>query len=240
MSATPAEMAPRLRHWVEESKERPSAFEGFRDLLEAVEADPEQDRKRPWLLKNWSVLSPLEAGLAPTPQALRTLERAEGPEFTGPWGVYINGIQQGYMMSIGTGVLAVAEVLYGRPEQSLAYVHTLTDTLEMQMPGAISEMSPDWGCFVQAWSGYGVAWPVVAGIFGVRPDAFHRRIELTPSFPSTWPTAELRGLRVGTNRFDLRWDGGVLSVASGEPGWDIRCDRVPMRLEPSLPPPERD
>ncbi len=231
MVATPAEMAPRLRVWMGESKEHPEVFQAFRRLLAKAESDPEQERKRPWLLKNWSVLCPLEAGLTPSHRALRTLERAEGPEFTGPWGVYINGLEHRHMMSIGTGVLAVAEVLYGRPEQSLAYIRLLTDTLEMQMPGAISEMSPDWGCFVQAWSGYGVAWPVVAGIFGVQPDAFHRRIELAPSFPESWKSAQLLGLRVGSNSLDLRWDGTTLSVTSQEPGWDIRCGRLPMQLE---------
>jgi hypothetical protein len=107
----------------------------------------------------------------------------------------------------------------------------LTDTLKMQMPGGISEMSPDYGCFVQAWSGYGVAWPIVSGIFGVRPVAFDRRVDLTPSFPAGWTDAQLHGVRVGTNSLDLRWDGTTLWVASRETGWDIRCDRLPMQLD---------
>jgi hypothetical protein len=254
MLATPAEMVPRLRHWLEEalagaesehaqwmestgaslavvaaSAERAAAV--FRRLLDEAEADPEQQRKRPWLLKNWSIVSPLEAGLAPGDRATRTLDRMEGPEFTGRWGVYIDGIQQRAMMSISTGVVAVAEALYGRPERALAYIRMMTDTLDMQMPGAIAEMSPDYGCFVQAWSGYGVAWPVVTGIFGVRPDTHHRRVELSPHFPADWSDAHLTNLVIGTNSLDLHWDGATLSATSREPGWDIRCDRVPFRLE---------
>jgi glycogen debranching enzyme len=254
MLATPMEMVPRLQHWWEEARAgadtehaqwmestgssldemaasaEPAAV-GFRTLLDEAEADPEQHRKRPWLLKNWSIISPLEAGLAPQDRAVRTLERMEGPEFTGRWGVYIDGIYQRAMMSISTGVVAVAEALYGRPDQALAYIRMMTDTLDMQMPGAIAEMSPNYGCFVQAWSGYGVAWPVVTGIFGVRPDAYHRRIKLSPHFPSDWSDAHLTNLVVGTNSFDLYWDGTTLSVTSREPGWDIQCDGLPLRLE---------
>jgi hypothetical protein len=64
MVATPAEMAPRLQHWMEEAKV-PAPAETFHRLLEEAQADPEQERKRPWLLKNWSVLSPLEGRVAP-------------------------------------------------------------------------------------------------------------------------------------------------------------------------------
>jgi hypothetical protein len=261
MVATPAEMAPRLQHWLSEAKEKAVATGSFdstqtytnpfpltnpplggaveilQELLEDAEGDPEQARKRPWLLKNWSILCPLEGGVAPRERALRTLDRAEGVEFTGPWGTYICGTYRSYMMSISTGVMASAEAEYGRSEQALGYIRMLTDTLEVQMPGAIAEMSPDFGCFVQAWSGYAVAWPVVSGLFGVNPDAFHRRIELTPSFPSGWSEAQLTNLMVGTNRLDLRWDGTTLWVTSHEPGWDIRCDRLPMRLEQSSEPP---
>ena len=76
-------------------------------------------------------------------------------------------------------------------------------------------------------------WIVGVGMtaFGVRSDAFHRRIELAPSFPASWSEAQLTNLAVGTNRLDLRWDGTTLSVTSREPGWEIRCDRLPMRLE---------
>ncbi len=231
MVATPREMAPRLQHWLEEVKNDSVAFEGFQQLLQEAEADSQQDRKRPWLLKNWSVLCPLEGSLAPRGRAARTLDRAEGPEFTGPWGVYICGTYRTAMMSICTGVMAAAEAEYDRPEQALRYIRMLTDTLEFQSPGAIAEMSPDYGCFVQAWSGYAVAWPVVAGIFGVKPDALHRRIELTPSFPPGWSDARLTNLPVGSNTIDLRWDGTTLWVTSREPDWDIRCDRVPMQIE---------
>jgi len=98
------------------------------------------------------------------------------------------------------------------------------------MPGAFSELSPQAGCFVQAWSGYAVAWPVVAGMFGVRPDAFHRRLMLDPVFPAEWPAARLAGLRIGSNTVDLDWDGTSLTVSTRHDDWIITSDTVPLRV----------
>lgn len=237
MVATPAEMAPRLRYWVEraeqpdhEGRTNLDAAAAFRRLMEQAESDPEQDRKRPWLCQNWTLLCPLEAGLTPPERAIRLLERVEGPEFSGRWGMYLSGIERFRSMSINTGVLAVAELQYGRVDKALQYVRTIAETLDMQMPGAISEMSPDYGCFVQAWSGYGVAWPLVTQVFGLRPDAFRRRLVLNPAFPPEWPAASLTGVHIGSNVFDLRWDGQTLRVTSQQPGWVVEANGVPLQV----------
>jgi glycogen debranching enzyme len=236
--ATPAEMAPRLRAWIERARGRDHGGEAgveqaraFARLLEEAERAPDQERKRAWLCKNWTLLCPLEAGLTPRENALRLLERVESPEFSGPWGMYLSGIERRRSMSIATGVLAVAELRYGRVEQALGYVRTIAKTLDMHMPGAISEMSPDYGCFVQAWSGYGVVWPLVTQVFGVQPDAFGRRLALAPCFPRDWPAASLRGVRVGSNAFDIAWDGRALRVLSREPGWAVTADGMPVQVE---------
>jgi len=238
MVATPAEMEPRLRSWIERAEqpdfrgdEHPGTAVALRRLLAEAESDLAPDRARPWFLGHWSVIAPLEDGLAERGRALRTLERAAGPEFIGRWGMYLNALDRGAAMSISTGALAVAEMSYGQVERALERVRLMTGTLDLRMPGAISEMSPDDGCFVQAWSGYGVAWPVVAGVFGLRPDAFRRRLALRPVFPAGWPSARLDNVRVGANSFDLSWDGATLTVTSREPGWSVTCDGAPLRVE---------
>lgn len=226
--ATPAELAPRLRALIAQSERseyrdmsRPEVVEGYARLLAEAESNPEQDRKRPWLSKNWTVITPLEAGLATPEQAARTLDRMATPEFHGPWGMYLNGIERSQMMSINTGVLAVAAASYGRPQQALALIRQLSATLEQQMPGAIAEVLPDQGCFVQAWSGYGVAWTLVAQIFGLQPDAHRRRLVVKPHFPAEWPSATLRAIRIGDTQFDLHWDGERLTITADQPGWRI-------------------
>lgn len=232
MVGTPAEMIPRFRRWREEAVgSNPAAARAFEGLLREAELAPDPERKRPWLVKNWTVLCPLEDGLVDRGRALRTLRRVEGPEFSGRWGVYVSGVYQDTMMSLGTGVLATAEASYGRVERTLEYVHMLTETLDMQMPGAIAEVSPAGGCFVQAWSGYAVAWPVVAGIFGVHPDAARHEVTLRPTFPPGWRFAGLYRLRIGSNMVDLEWDGERLRVVSREEGWTVRGGSVPLQVE---------
>jgi hypothetical protein len=225
-------MVPRLRKWVanrETDGNQPEAALGR--LLRLAESNPEPDRKCPWLLKNWIIISPLEVGLADPGRAVRTLDRVEGPEFTGPVGMYLSGIDRTECMSINTGVLAVAEMRYGRVEQALGYVRTLTDTLEMHMPGAISELSPDHGCFVQAWSGYAVVWPVVAQLFGLQPDAHRNHVTVNPKFPKGWPEARLSQVRIGGATFDFAWNGHGLHVTVSEPGWTVTSSAVPIEVE---------
>jgi glycogen debranching enzyme len=229
MVATPREMAPRLQRWLSEgegvyygsAREADVTAELTRLLRQAESAGAEQDRKRPWLLKYWIVLCPLEAGLTAAERALRSLARLESPEFSGRWGVYISGLDRMHAMSISTGALAVAEATYGRVDRALDYVRKLTDTLDLHMPGAISELSPDSGCFVQAWSGYAVAWPLVAHVFGVRPEAHRRRLTLAPRFPTSWPEARLGNVRIGSATFDFHWDGKTLMARGSEPGWTV-------------------
>jgi hypothetical protein len=238
MIATPREMVPRLQRWLTEgegvyygsAREEEVRTELTR-LLQEAESATEPDRKRPWLLKFWIVLCPLEAELTAPERARRSLARLEGAEFSGPWGVYISGLDRLHAMSISAGALAVAEAAYGRVDRALGYVRSLTDTLNLHMPGAISEISPDAGCFVQAWSGYAVAWPLVTHVFGVRPEADRRRLTVNARFPASWPEAHLSNVRVGGASFDFHWDGTNVRVVGSEPGWTVVSEQGAMSYE---------
>jgi glycogen debranching enzyme len=229
IAATPEEMIPRLQRWIEKARQ-PEVAEAYKSLLVEAQSDPNPQCMRPWQCRNWTIICPVEAGLAAPERAARILNRIESEEFTARWGMYLSGIERSRIMSINTGALAVAEAVYGRVERALDYMRRIAETLPLHMPGAISEMSPDDGCFVQAWSGYGIAWPIVAHFFGVRPDAFRRRLELCPIFPPDWHSANLLSLRVGSNRFDLRWDKATLTVASQEEGWTVTGSGVGLHV----------
>ncbi|GAC1632595.1 MAG: hypothetical protein NVS4B2_17550 [Chloroflexota bacterium] len=226
MLATSTEMIPRIRRWLstvdfEGSEPIADFLSHLRALLAQAESDPEPERKRAWLLKNWTIISPLDAGVAGAMRAGRTLDRVEGYDFTSPYGMYLNGYERTTTMSINTGVLALAEIRHGRIDKGLDYVRCLTDSIHQHMPGAISEILPDAGCFVQAWSGYAVAWPVVSGLFGVRPDAARRRLEINARFPDGWHGASLCRVRVGSNDFDVEWDGERIHVRGGDDDWTV-------------------
>jgi glycogen debranching enzyme len=232
MLAAPDDIAPRVEHLlvmsehpVSLTRDKPEVAAQLQQLLTEARTDPSQTRKRAWLLKNWTVISPVIEGLAPAHRAARVLDRAEGPEFSGPWGMYLSGIDRTHQMSVNTGALALAEARYGRPDEALARLRLLTDTLHLHMPGAISEMSPDYGCFVQAWSAYAVAWPVVRGFFGIQPDAHRKSITISPCFPSSWRKARLENVSIGTALFDFHWDGSRTHVACSDHGWSVVEER---------------
>lgn len=236
--ATPRELIPRLRTWMGRAASggRQDAVTELERLLRLAETAPHPDHKRAWLCKNWTVIAPAEAGIAPAARARRLLPRVESPEFLGPWGMYVSPLVCDDMMSITTGGMAVAELAYGRVEQALRCIRLVAETLSLHMPGAISEISPDQGCFLQAWSGYAVAWPLVAQVFGLQPDAYNRRLVVDPCFPHDWQQASLRRVRVGSATFDLQWNGSVLTVKANEPGWTVVACQPAIPVEYVSPP----
>jgi hypothetical protein len=50
---------------------------------------------------------------------------------------------------------------------------------------------------MQAWSSYGVEWPIIYHYLGIRPDAPNRQLVVIPELPSAWPTLAVSNLRVG-------------------------------------------
>jgi hypothetical protein len=234
--ATPRQLLERMAVWKEQALQR--CDESARELLSALQIledearqEPDPDERRAWLLGNWTVIAPLEAHITGTGRSARVLERVGSQEFVGPRGMYLRSVDHQHAMSINTGVLASAQVDHGRPDVALSLVKSLTSTLEVHMPGAISEMSPDYGCFVQAWSGYAVAWPVVSGMFGIRPDAYRKHLQIDPCFPQQWDRATLSKVLIGSASFDLDWDGSRVLARCSERWWTISSADHDVRLE---------
>ena len=166
--------------------------------------ETELRRERPWLLKHMIAATPVEAKLVPPERASRVLSRLESDEFNGPWGIYLNPVTQRVTMTLPNALMASAEAQYGRMDQALAYCHKIAGAIAHQMPGAYSEILPDGGCFIQAWSSYGIIWPVVHFFLGFRPDAGNRRVHFVPHLPAAWQRARLQEVRVGSATFTLQ------------------------------------
>lgn len=99
-------------------------------------------------------------------------------------------------MTISTGAMAVAQARYGYSDRALELIEKIFSTFGMATPGSISEMSPDYGCFVQAWTTYGVMLPVTGFFFGIQPKASQDKIVLNPCLPESWTDASLEHVRV--------------------------------------------
>ena len=155
---------------------------------------------------NWTLATPMETGLAPADKAERALAYMNTNRFVGPWGVYLNALNRDATMTISTGVVAVGQARYGHADRALNLLERMCSTFGMATLGTISEMSPDYGCFCQAWTAYALFTPVVRHFFGVQPEADKARVTLTPSMPAAWPKAKLDGVRVLDGELDLHYE----------------------------------
>lgn len=172
------------------------------------------------IYRNWVVNTPLETGVADSDKGQAALETAK--KYENPYGVYVTGIDRtgepdsvvmksrkktfsyiGAVMTIPTGVQAVAAANYGKPEDALRYITMLHRSFSYALPGSMYEVSPDFGMVVQAWNGYGVHVPVITHFFGIKPKAYEKSIYISPCMPLGWKDTSIDNVRVGDNSFSL-------------------------------------
>jgi hypothetical protein len=172
------------------------------------------------IYRNWVVNTPLETGVADFDKGKAALETSKKYEI--PYGVYVTGIDRteepdsvvlksrkktfsyiGAVMTIPTGVQAVAAANYGKPEDALRYITMLCRSFSYALPGSMYEVSPDFGMMVQAWNGYGVDVPIINHFFGIKPKAYKKSIYISPCMPLDWKDASIDNIRVGNNSFSL-------------------------------------
>ena len=214
-------------------KPRIGAAERF-DAMFARKTGP-GDQETGFLINgNWTLFTPMETGLAPEAQAQRALARMTEADFVGPWGVYLNALDQGAIMTISTGAGAVAQARYGHGDRALDLLTRMIAAFGMASPGTLSEMSPDYGCFCQAWTAYALFVPVVRHFFGIQPEAGAGCVMLTPCMPGAWPQAALTGVRVLDGEMDVAY-------ARGDAGYDLTltgrgCPPVRLALRPGETP----
>ena len=157
----------------------------------------------------WINATPMETSIALPARAAAALPVLESSSFTGT-GFYQQAKPGGLQASaVNTGVMAVAEANYGRMDESLIYVGLVASELDVEQPGALPELfpSPDYtyvlpvfgGAMVmQAWSSYGIHWPLVDLFLGIKPNAPARSLSVVPDLPSSWPEISIDELRVGS------------------------------------------
>jgi glycogen debranching enzyme len=163
-------------------------------------ADPAVDL--PWLLRHWVVFCPMEVGVATAEQATQSFARLLSPEFCNEWGMYLHPERQ-EVMSINTGLLALALTRYGRIDDALKLVQPMAAALNRRTPGAISEALPDQWCFLQLWSNLGIISPLVEGVLGIEPQAGEQRLQVIPHFPTGWDKVALERFQVGNACFTV-------------------------------------
>jgi glycogen debranching enzyme len=172
--------------------------------------------------EHWINATPMEMAFGPTDDANAALDALE-EELSGPCGLFHtgpgggpNGAGELKCWTLPTSVMAVAEANYGRlgPDQALRYIGAIAGLLDLETPGALPEIaaSPEYdpfadfrdrAMFMQAWSAYGVQWPVVRHFLGVDPDVPAGRLSVVPHIPDGWPGLSVDDLRVGDGEIEV-------------------------------------
>lgn len=193
---------------------------------------------------NWVVNTPMETGIADSSKALAALQTAS--KFINPFGAFVTGIDRdesagqdessvagnnkvftytGAVMTLPTGVLAISENNYGRPDAALGYLKRMTKSFSFALPGSIYEVSPDYGMMAQAWNVYSYAYPIVQQFFGIQPFASRKTIRIQPQMPATWNEASLENVIVGDNELDYTFKRAgkklSLDLNQNQEGWKI-------------------
>jgi glycogen debranching enzyme len=194
--------------------------------------------------RHWINAVPMETTLAPSEHANIALDTLEGPNHTGACGLFHTGVGGGptgvgelKCWTLPNSVMAMGEANYGRlgDDQALRYQHTISGDLNLEMPGALPEISPspeydpfvdfrDRAMFMQAWSSYGVQWPVINNYLGIRPDVPQGALSVIADVPDSWPDLSVSNLRVGDGTMSAAasHDGQTYTTTANAPaGWEL-------------------
>ncbi|WP_127018771.1 glycogen debranching protein [Flagellimonas beolgyonensis] len=211
-----------------------------RQLLEHPSTKP-----RPFVLyHNWVVNTPMEMGIADSTKAIVALDNAK--KFTNPFGMFVTGIDRdesagkdegsfkgskvfsytGAVMTLPTGVQAVAENNYGRPDEALDYLKRMTRSFSYALPGSMYEVSPDYGMMTQAWNIYAFAIPIVNQFFGISSKAYDKMMEIRPQMPKDWTDVSLENVKIGNNEVSIWYENnnGIfqIKVQQTNPEWHLK------------------
>ncbi|MDR6560269.1 MULTISPECIES: glycogen debranching protein [unclassified Arcicella] len=223
---------------------KPWAVEELNITKNKISALPPNTSQGFVLHHNWVVNTPMEMGIADTDKAIIALNTAS--KFVSPFGVFVTGIDRdetagkdemptslnrkiftytGAVMTLPTGVLAIAENNYGRPDKALHYLNAMTKSFSFALPGSIYEVSPDYGMVAQAWNLYSYGVPIVQQFFGIQPKASEKTIVIQPQMPSTWNQASLENVKVGDNEIGIHYDNNsnnlTLKIEQSQSDWKL-------------------
>jgi len=196
---------------------------------------------------NWVVNTPMETGVANKDKALAALQTAT--RYENPFGVYVTGIDRsdepdsvvlksrkktfsytGAVMTLPTGVQAVAAANYGKPNEALGYIKKLQQSFSYALPGSMYEVSPDFGMVVQAWNIYGVAVPIIQSFFGIKPNAMEKQIIISPQLPDGWNEVAIENVKVGENMINLKINRSAeyteYQLQQSAPAWKLLIEVV--------------
>ncbi|MGB5507642.1 glycogen debranching protein [Robiginitalea sp.] len=225
---------------------KPWAVKELEQTRKAILQRPSDTELKPFVLHhNWVVNTPMEMGIADPEKAEVALETARN--FANPFGMFVTGIDRdntagtdegsfkgsktfsytGAVMTLPTGVQAIAENNYGHPDRALDYLKRMTRSFSYALPGSMYEVSPDYGMIVQAWNIYSFAIPIIGQFFGIQPQAAQKEITVHPRMPLEWDQAHLENVQISDNIISVYYHidtAGTtqLKITQNKEDWTLR------------------
>lgn len=178
---------------------------------EGMYADSLHSDMRPQFDGHWTVVLPLQLGLAADERARRSLERIER-EWVNQWGLVHTREREESVWTLPTGLLALTAFRYGRPELGVRLLQNIAETARHGTLGAFKELIPIGLCFVQLWSSALYVQGLLEGALGLQPLAHLHQLRVDPCLPADWPAVQLDELQVGAHRLGLRIAHGELEL----------------------------
>ncbi len=222
---------------------KPWAIAELEETKKSILRNPSRELKPFVLHHNWVVNTPMEMKIADKEKAIKALQTAEN--FVNPFGAFVTGIDRdtsagsddgsfkgskifsytGAVMTLPTGVMAIAENNYGRPDNALNYLKRMTRTFSYALPGSIYEVSPDYGMITQAWNIYSFAIPIVHQFFGIQPKASEKKVQIIPQLPEQWNEASLENVVIADNKisvfFEKKDKRSTIKVSQTNKDWNL-------------------
>jgi glycogen debranching enzyme len=197
----------------------------------------------------------LWCGIVPPERARLVVQRLMAPDMWTGWGIRtlssLNPAFNPYNYQTGSvwphdnAIIALGFKYYGYGDEAAAIAHDISKAashfLLNQLPELYTAFERDDTTFPvqyiganvpQAWAA-GSAFMLVQALLGFLPDAPRNRLYIDPLLPAWLPDLTVRDLRIGQNKFAIRFwrEGGetAFEVIDGDPALVERC-RLPEKL----------
>ena len=223
---------------------KPWAVAELKNSKKQIEIYPDDEKRGFVIHHNWVVNTPMEMGAADKEKAIKALETAK--KFTNPYGMFVTGIDRdetagteegsfvtnrkiftytGAVMTLPTGVQAVAENNYGRPDEAYSLLKRMMKSFSFALPGSIYEVSPDFGMFSQAWNMYAFGEPIIKQFFGIKPLAHLKTIHISPLLPSKLADGKIQNVEIGENLIGMSFiqksESQTFNISQKNGSWKI-------------------
>jgi hypothetical protein len=200
---------------------------------EGLYADSLHSDDRPQLDGHWTVVLPVQLGLAAPERARRVLERINA-EFVNEWGLVHTRKTEELVWTLPTGLLALAEFAHGRPANGLHLARRIAETTEHGTPGTFKELIPQGLCYVQLWSAALYLQIIFEGLLGLQPNAPAHELGITPALSADQLPLLLHNLQVGAHSLSLTYsaDGIVLDHHDGPQALTVHYAGTTYRSTP--------